>query len=138
MSLLEKNYFTKPIIDYFLDELLKKKSLSEDEIYIILNSRKKYRKFILLNGLIFSFSIRQIYKNSCPHNFFNKLNVQTFRFCATSIVVMVYIYYIANNEYYIDNKFLIRKYFNVDEKQFNKSIINREIIKLYNIKKEII
>jgi len=134
MSLLKENNLPKQTIDYYLDEILRKRNLPQEDIKVITDSRKKYQKFVMLEGLIFGLSIRQIYKNTNPKEFFNKLNAQTFRFCLGSIMAMVLIFNYANKEYYIDNKFLLSKYLYVDEKRFYESILNREIIQLYHKK----
>jgi len=131
MSLLKENNISRQTIDYYQDEILRKKNISDEDKKIIIDSRRKYRKFLMLEALIFFVSIRQIYKNTKPADFLSKLNVQTFRFCITSMIAMVLIYNFANNEYYMDNKFLLIKHLHVDEKRYNQSILNREIMKLY-------
>jgi len=132
MSLLKsKDNSTKPVIDYYLNQILSNKNIKEDDKSIIIDARKKYRKILYLNGFIFLLSVRQIYKNTNPYDFFNKLNVHTYRFCTFSLLSMICLYYYANNEYYSDTKFLISRHFHVDEKKYNESIINREIINLH-------
>lgn len=136
MSLLKEYNFTRSTLDYYLDEILANKRVKEEEKAIIYQSRKKYRMFLFANNFIFLLTVRQIYKNAKPSEFLSKHNVQTFRFCVLSTVALVYIYIHANNEYYIDTKFLIKKYFSLDERKYNESLLNREIMKLYSKSQE--
>ena len=98
---------------------------------IINDSRKKYRIITSLNFFVFAFTIKQIYKNTKPKEFSHLINFQIFRFCTLATISMTYIFAHANNEYYVDTKYLISKHFSVDEKKYNESNLNREIMKLY-------
>ena len=131
MSLVKEYKITRQNLDFYIDHLINNKKITGEEMKIINDSRKKYRIITSLNFFVFAFTIKQIYKNTKPKEFSHLINFQIFRFCTLATISMTYIFAHANNEYYVDTKYLISKHFSVDEKKYNESNLNREIMKLY-------
>jgi hypothetical protein len=129
-----KTNLNKSYIDYFINEITKHNKLSEEENKLIKHAKIKYSLFCALNCFYLLYSSKRLYKKGLSINYASSSNHDLGVYSYTiifNILVMTSIYFLAQNIYYNDLKYLIRKYSFIDENKYKEAKRNRMIMQEY-------
>lgn len=135
----KSEYFSKAYIDYLLKGITIRHQFSQEEKHIITMADRKYKIIQALKwSCVYIFGYYVYKKGKLIHlnmNSFHDLHLFLHPILFRSALFVGVIYYlntIAHKVYYSDLIYLIKKYSVVDESEYNRASMNKELIKLYN------